>query len=49
MKQTSTNRPSLYLAALKSFCSGLTARTVAFIERHVPIGYEDETGFHIRA
>ena len=49
MKHYSTKKHSLYLAALKSFCTGFVARTLGFVERHVPIGYEDETGFHIRA
>jgi hypothetical protein len=49
MKHYSTKKPSLYLAAIKSFCIGFIARTLGLVERHVPIGYEDETGFHIRA
>jgi hypothetical protein len=49
MKQTSTNRPSLYLAAIKSFSIGFATRVLSFIERHIPIGYEDDTGFHISA
>jgi hypothetical protein len=43
------NRHSLYLAAMKSFCAGLAARLLALFERNVPVGYEDETGFHTKA
>lgn len=49
MKYLSTKGPSLYLAAIKSFFLGLTARVVALFERKVPVGYEDETGFHKKA
>jgi hypothetical protein len=49
MKRSNSNRQSLYVTAARSFYRGLAGRVVAFIERIVPIGYEDETGFHIRA
>ncbi len=38
-----------YLTAIRSFCKGLVDRIVALFERNVPVGYEDETGFHTRA
>jgi hypothetical protein len=49
MKHQSTKGPSLYLTAVKSFCLGMVARVVALFERKVPVGYEDETGFHKKA
>lgn len=49
MKFLGMNKPSLYLAALRSFWVGLTARLLALFERKVPVGYEDETGFHTKA
>jgi len=49
MKRLSKNKPSLYLAAIKSFFAGLGARLLALFNRKVPVGYEDETGFHKRA
>lgn len=49
MKFFSTNKPSLYLAAMKSFFLGLAARLLAFFNQKVPVGYEDETGFHKKA
>jgi hypothetical protein len=49
MKSANTNRPSFYLAAIKSFVKGLVARVLAVFNRKVPVGYEDETGFHTKA
>jgi hypothetical protein len=49
MKFFSAKKPSLYLAAIKSFCAGLVARLRGLFERKVPVGYEDETGFHKKA
>lgn len=49
MKRLSTAKPSLYLAAIKSFVTGLVARMLALFDRKVPVGYEDETGFHKKA
>lgn len=49
MKSANTNRPSFYLAAIKSFFKGLIARVLALFNRKVPVGYEDETGFHTKA
>jgi hypothetical protein len=40
---------TFYLAAIRSFFKGLIGRVVALFERKVPVGYEDETGFHTRA
>lgn len=49
MKHPGIKGPSLYLTAVKSFCLGMVARVVALFERKVPVGYEDETGFHKKA
>jgi hypothetical protein len=49
MKHLSPNKPSLYLAAIKSFFKGFAARILALFNRKVPVGYEDETGFHKKA
>jgi hypothetical protein len=46
MKQTMTKRQSLLVIALASMVNGLAAKFRAAKEKIVPVGYQDETGFH---
>lgn len=40
---------AFYLVAVRSFFKGMIDRMVALFERNVPVGDEDENGFHTRA
>ncbi|HEX4644169.1 MAG TPA: hypothetical protein VH598_01020 [Verrucomicrobiae bacterium] len=41
------HKTSLYLVALMVLIAGLLAKLRAAVEKRVPIGYQDENGFHV--
>jgi hypothetical protein len=38
---------SLYVVAITLMFAAVVAHLRAMFERHVPVGYQDETGFHL--
>jgi hypothetical protein len=46
MKQTMTKRQSLFVIALALVVNGVAAKFRAVKEKIIPVGYQDETGFH---
>ena len=38
---------SLYAVAITLLVAGIMARIRAAMEKQVPVGYQDETGFHL--
>jgi hypothetical protein len=44
-----TNKQSLYAVLVTALFAGIIAKLRAAMERQVPIGYEDEDGFHYGA
>lgn len=41
------HKTSLYLVALMVLIAGLLAKLRAAVEKRVPLGYQDENGFHV--
>lgn len=44
-----TNKNSLYVAVLTVVFAGLLAKVKAVLDKQVPVGYQDENGFHLGA
>jgi hypothetical protein len=42
-----TNKTSLYAVLLTVFFAGILAKIRAAMAKHAPVGYQDETGFHL--
>jgi hypothetical protein len=41
-----TNRNSLYAVLVTMFFAAIIAKLRAAMEKHAPVGYQDENGFH---
>ena len=46
MKLSMTKRQSLFVVAISLMANGLAAKFRAVKEKIIPVGYQDETGFH---
>jgi len=44
-----TNKTSLYAVLMTVLFAGIIARIHAALAKHAPVGYQDETGFHLGA
>jgi hypothetical protein len=42
-----TNKSSLYALIVTTFFTGFIAKINSAMDKQVPLGYEDETGFHL--
>jgi hypothetical protein len=42
-----TNKTSLYAVLVTVFFAGILAKIRAAMAKHAPVGYQDETGFHL--
>jgi hypothetical protein len=40
-------KQSFYLAAVTLMFAGILAKMRAMMDKHVPVGYQDENGFHL--
>ncbi len=46
LSQSMITKQSFYAAAVTLLFAGILARMRAMMDKHVPVGYQDETGFH---
>ena len=44
-----TNKQSLYVVVFTMLFAGILAKLRAAMDRQVPLGYQDENGFHLGA
>jgi|GEM_PF-2261885 len=42
-----TNKQSIYSVLFMMLAAAIVAKVRAVYEKHVPMGYQDETGFHM--
>jgi hypothetical protein len=42
-----TNKSSFYAVIVTMFFTGIIAKISSAMDKQVPLGYEDETGFHL--
>jgi hypothetical protein len=42
-----TNKQSLYVVVFTMLFAGILARIRAAMDKQVPVGYQDENGFHL--